>query len=92
MARALCAPAGSPNTSPSTWRTSGAGPLISPRGRAYLEAIKKKQMDPMLKIATKNIESSRMQLEGLSADKGTHSKKGFFAGVKSKAMKRVGLA
>lgn len=57
-----------------------------------VEAMKKKQMDPMLKIATKAIESSRMQLEGLSSNKGTHSKKGFFAGIKSKAMKRIGLA
>lgn len=56
-----------------------------------VEQMKKKQMDPLLKIATKNIESSRLQLEGLSSDKGTHSKKGFFAGVKSKALKRVGL-
>ena len=49
-------------------------------------------MDPLLKIATKDIESSRLQLEGLSSNKGTHSKKGFFAGIKSKAMNKVGLA
>ena len=57
-----------------------------------VEAMKKKQMDPMLKIASKNIQSSRLQLEGLSSDKGTHVKKGFFAGIKSTALKRVGLA
>lgn len=57
-----------------------------------VEAMKKKQMDPMLKIATKAIESSRMQLEGLSSDKGTHSKKGFFAGIKSQAIKKIGLS
>lgn len=57
-----------------------------------VERMKKKQMDPMLKIATKNIESSRLQLEGLSPNKGTHSKKGFFAKTKSTALKRVGLA
>lgn len=57
-----------------------------------VEQMKKKQMDPMLKIATKNIESSRLQLEGLSPNKGTHSKKGFFASAKSKAMKKIGLA
>lgn len=57
-----------------------------------VEAMKKKQMDPMLKIASKNIQASRLQLEGLSSNKGTHVKKGFFAGVKSKALKRVGLA
>ncbi|RYF75968.1 MAG: hypothetical protein EOO29_23255 [Comamonadaceae bacterium] len=57
-----------------------------------VEQMKRKQMEPMLKIATKNIEASRLQLEGLTANKGTHSKKGFFASVKSKAMKKVGLA
>ncbi len=57
-----------------------------------VEKMKKTQMDPLLKFATKNIESSRLQLEGLSSNKGTHSKKGFFAGIKSKAMNKVGLA
>lgn len=57
-----------------------------------VERMKKTQMDPLIKIATKNIEASRLQLEGLAANKGTHSKKGFFAGIKSKAMHRVGLA
>ena len=57
-----------------------------------VELMKKKQMDPMLKIASKNISSSRLQLEGLSSDKGTHTKKGFFAGIKSRAMKQIGLS
>lgn len=57
-----------------------------------VEAMKKKQMDPMLKIATKNISSSRLQLEGLGSDKGTHVKKGFFARIKSKAIKRLHLS
>jgi hypothetical protein len=57
-----------------------------------VELMKKKQMDPLLKIASKNISSSRLQLEGLSSDKGTHTKKGFFAGIKSKAMKQIGLS
>ena len=57
-----------------------------------VEQLKKKQMDPLLKIATKNIEGSRLQLEGLASNKGTHSKKGFFAGIKHKALKGVGLA
>jgi hypothetical protein len=57
-----------------------------------VEQMKKKQMDPMLKIATKNIEASRIQLEGLAPNKGTHSKKGFFANAKSKAMKKIGLS
>ena len=56
-----------------------------------VELMKRKQMDPMLKIATKNISSSRLQLEGLGSDKGTHIKKGFFAGIKSKALKQIGL-
>jgi hypothetical protein len=57
-----------------------------------VELMKKKQMDPLLKIANKNITSSRLQLEGLSSNKGTHAKKGFFAGIKSKAMKQIGLS
>ncbi|BFI96609.1 MAG: hypothetical protein RSP_21190 [Rhodanobacter sp.] len=57
-----------------------------------MEAMKKKQMDPLLKIASKNISSSRLQLEGLASDKGTHVKKGFFASVKSKAIKQLGLS
>jgi len=57
-----------------------------------VEAMKKKQMDPMLKLASKDIQGSRLQLEGLSSNKGTHTRKGFFAGVKSKALKQVGLA
>ena len=57
-----------------------------------VELMKKKQMDPLLKIANKNIMGSRLQLEGLSSNKGTHAKKGFFAGIKSKAMKQIGLS
>lgn len=57
-----------------------------------VEAMKKKQMDPLLKIASKNISSSRLQLEGLASDKGTHVKKGFFASIKSKAIKQLGLS
>jgi len=57
-----------------------------------VELMKKRQMDPMLKIATRNIGSSRLQLEGLGGDKGTHAKKGFFAGIKSKALKQIGLS
>lgn len=57
-----------------------------------VELMKKKQMDPMLKIANKDIMNSRLQLEGLGSDKGTHAKKGFFAGIKSKAMKQIGLS
>lgn len=57
-----------------------------------VELMKKKQMDPLLKIANKNIMSSRLQLEGLTSDKGTHAKKGFFASIKSKAMKQIGLS
>ncbi|MCM5680912.1 hypothetical protein M8A51_15405 [Schlegelella sp. S2-27] len=57
-----------------------------------VEQLKKKQMDPLLKIATKDINASRLQLEGLSSNKGTHAKKDFFARIKSKAVKRLGLA
>ena len=44
-----------------------------------VEEIKKKKMDPMLKLATKDIEKSRLQLSGLQSNKGTLSSKGFFA-------------
>ncbi|WP_339722820.1 hypothetical protein [uncultured Paraglaciecola sp.] len=56
-----------------------------------VEEIKKKKMDPMLKLATKDIEKSRLQLSGLQSDKGTHTQKGFFAKKKSNAMKYIGL-
>ena len=56
-----------------------------------IEEIKKKKMDPMLKLATKDIDKSRLQLSGLQSDKGTHTKKGFFAKKKSDAMKYIGL-
>ena len=54
-----------------------------------VEQMKKKQMDPMLKLASKDIQKSRLQLEGLSSDKGTHADKGFFAKIKSRAAKLV---
>lgn len=57
-----------------------------------VEEMKKKKMDPLLKIAAKDIQKSRMQLEGLSSDKGTHMQKGFFAKKKSSAMKALGFA
>src|SRR5262249_20762511 len=56
-----------------------------------VEKMKRDQMDPLLKIATKNIESARIQLEGLQPNKGTHSKKGFFASIKSKALQNLHL-
>ena len=54
-----------------------------------IEAMKKTKMDPMLKIAKKAISDSRLQLEGLRADKGTHNEKGFFAKLKAKAMNKI---
>ncbi|CAH0351056.1 hypothetical protein [Aquabacterium sp. CECT 9606] len=54
-----------------------------------VEKMKKTQMDPLLKIARKNIASSRIQLEGLSQNKATHQSKGFFASIKRKAAKLV---
>jgi hypothetical protein len=56
-----------------------------------VEEIKKKKMDPMLKLATKDIEKSRLQLSGLQSNKGTLSSKGFFAKKKSAAMQFIGL-
>lgn len=52
-----------------------------------VEKVKKTQMDPLLKIARKNINGSRIQLEGLSQNKATHQSKGFFASIKSKVSK-----
>ncbi|MDA7839949.1 hypothetical protein N9A55_04165 [Luminiphilus sp.] len=57
-----------------------------------IEQIKKTKMDPMLQLATKDIDKSRLQLSGLQSDKGTHTKKGFFAKKKSDAMKHIGLS
>ncbi len=54
-----------------------------------VELLKKTKMDPLLKIATKDINKSPLQLEGLRGDKGTHMKKGFFANLKSKAVNRI---
>ena len=53
--------------------------------------MKRKQMDPMPKIATRNIDASRLQREGLTP-KDTFAGKGFFASVERNALKRIGLA
>jgi len=57
-----------------------------------IEKMKKTQMDPLLRIATRDINASRLQLEGLSSNKGTFAEPGFFAGIKAKAMKKLGIA
>lgn len=57
-----------------------------------VEALKKKKMDPLLKIAAKDIQKSRLQLTGLAGNKGTHMEKGFFARKKSAAMRQLGYA
>jgi hypothetical protein len=57
-----------------------------------VELMKKTQMDPLLKIATAAINASRLQLEGLGPNKGTHQQKGYFAKLKSKAMHGLGLS
>ena len=54
-----------------------------------VETLKKKKMDPMLKIAKTAIKSSRLQLEGLQSNKGTINQKGFFASIKSKVAHKV---
>ena len=48
-----------------------------------VEQLKKQKMDPLLKIASKAIDTSHLQLEGLQSNKGTHVKKGFFARIKA---------
>jgi len=51
-----------------------------------IEKMKKTQMDPLLDIASKYISESKLQLEGLQSNKGTHVKKDFFARQKSRAI------
>ena len=51
-----------------------------------VEKLKKNQMDPLLNLASQYIHASRLQLEGLSSNKGTHVKKDFFAKQKSKVV------
>ena len=54
-----------------------------------VEKLKREKMDPLINIATKAINSSNLQLDGLQSNKGTFVKKGFFAEVKSKVMKMI---
>ncbi|MEN9630949.1 MAG: hypothetical protein RJA10_4177 [Pseudomonadota bacterium] len=54
-----------------------------------VETMKKEKMDPLLKVASKAINRSNLQLDGLQANKGTFVKKGFFASVKANAVKSV---
>lgn len=53
----------------------------------WVEVMKKKQMDLLIKIVMKNIIFLCLQLEGLVLDKGMYVKKGFFVSVKSKVFK-----
>jgi len=62
----------------------------SPGWMNRVEVMKRTQLDPLLKIATKNITASRLQLDGLSANKGTFAQPSFFASVKSKALSKLG--
>jgi hypothetical protein len=54
-----------------------------------VEKLKKDKMEPLLKIASKAIDESYLVLDGLQANKGTYVKQGFFASVKSRAVKFV---
>jgi hypothetical protein len=54
-----------------------------------VEKLKKDKMEPLLKIASKAIDESHLVLDGLQANKGTYVKQGFFASVKSRAVKFV---
>ncbi len=62
----------------------------SPGWMNRVEVMKRTQLDPLLKIATKNIMSSRLQLDGLSANKGTFAQPSFFASIKSRALSKLG--
>ena len=52
-----------------------------------VEALKKTQMDPLIKIAKKSIGASKIQLNGLSQNKGTFPDPGFYATFRRKAAK-----
>ncbi|RZL00003.1 MAG: hypothetical protein EOP36_17320 [Rubrivivax sp.] len=52
-----------------------------------VETLKKTQMDPLLKIAKKSIGGSKIQLTGLSQNKGTFPDPGFYATIRRKANK-----
>lgn len=52
-----------------------------------VEKMKKEKMDPLLKVASKAIDKSPLQLDGLQSNKGTFVKKGFFARVKAEAVR-----
>jgi hypothetical protein len=54
-----------------------------------VELFKRTKMDPLLHIASKAIDASSLQLDGLQANKGTYVKKGFFASLKSDMVRRV---
>jgi hypothetical protein len=54
-----------------------------------VEKMKKEKMDPLLKVASKAIDASNLQLDGLQSNKGTFVKKGYFASVKARAVKRL---
>ena len=61
----------------------------SPGWMDKVEKLKRERMDPLLKIATKAIDSSNLQLDGLQSNKGTFVKKGYFAQVKAKMVKKI---
>ena len=54
-----------------------------------VEQMKKEKMDPLLKVASKAIDASNLQLDGLQSNKGTFVKKGYFASVKARAVKSL---
>lgn len=54
---------------------------------AKVEELKKTKMDPLVKIAKKNIGASKIQLTGLSQNKGTFPDPGFYANFRRKAGK-----
>ena len=54
-----------------------------------VEKMKREQMDPLLKIATKDITTSSLVLEGLSSNKGTCPEPGFFAKKKAAALRFI---
>lgn len=54
-----------------------------------VEKMKREQMDPLLRIATKDITTSSLVLEGLASNKGTFAEPGFFAKKKAAALRFI---
>lgn len=60
--------------------------LGAPGWMDRIEEVKKKQMEPLIKIAKEEIKRSPIQLDGLKSNKGTFQEPSFFAKIKAKVV------